>query len=75
MSNSIPAVFENGVFRPLEKVEISEGEEVEVLLISRHQHSPVRSREILKTIAELPIEGKNGNFSSEDHDEILYPKE
>jgi predicted DNA-binding antitoxin AbrB/MazE fold protein len=75
MSDSIPAVFENGVFRPLTKVEMPEGEEVEVFLISKDQQSSFRSREILRSIAELPIEGKNGKYSGEDHDEILYPKE
>lgn len=74
MSHTISAIFENGVFRPLEKVELTNGEEVEVILLDRAETSPKRSLEILTEIANLPMEGSTNGFSGEDHDQILYPK-
>ncbi|MFN0140067.1 MAG: antitoxin family protein [Pyrinomonadaceae bacterium] len=74
MSHTIPAIFENGVFRPLEKVELNNGEEVEMILLDKTQHNPKRSREILNEIAKLPIEGGENGFSGRDHDQVLYPK-
>ena len=71
MSHTIPAIFENGVFRPLQKVELDNGEEVEVILLDRADTTPKRSREILTEIANLPMEGSTSGFSGEDHDQIL----
>lgn len=75
MSQHIQAVYENGVIRPLEPVHLAEGEEVDVILISRQARSPRKSAQILADIANLPIEGKSDEFSGEHHDRILYPKE
>jgi predicted DNA-binding antitoxin AbrB/MazE fold protein len=75
MSRTVSAVYENGVFRPLEEVELDEGEEVEVLLDSTHKPSAEDSQRILDEIAELPVESENNGFSSADHDLVLYPKE
>ena len=74
MSHTISAIFENGVFRPLEKVELTNGEAVEVILLDRSETDPKRSREILTEIANLPMEGSTNGFSGQDHDQILYPK-
>lgn len=74
MSHTIPAIFENGVFRPLEKVELTNGEAVEVILLDKADTDPRRSREILTELAKLPIEGNTNGFSGQDHDQILYPK-
>ena len=75
MSRSVTAVYENGVFRPLESVELDEGEEVEVLVDSVRPPSIETSRQILRRIASLPIESPDDGFSGADHDAILYPKE
>ena len=75
MSHTIPAIFENGVFRPLEKVELDNGEEVEVILLDKADTGPQKSRDILAEIAALPMEGNTNGFSGADHDQILYPKE
>lgn len=74
MSHTITAIFENGVIRPLENVELSNGEEVEVILLQKTKSDAKKSRHILTEIAELPLEGKTNGFSGQDHDEILYPK-
>ena len=58
MNRTIRAVYESGVFRPLETVELDNGEEVEVILLDRAEpNSPQRSRDILAEIASLPMEG------------------
>ncbi len=71
MSQTISAIFENGVIRPLEPVKLVNGEEVEVLLLDK-AHDPTASRKLLAGIAKLPIEGKADKFSGEDHDRLLY---
>jgi|CXWL01.1.fsa_nt_gi predicted DNA-binding antitoxin AbrB/MazE fold protein len=76
MSHTIAAIYENGVFRPLEKVDLDNGEEVEVILLDRAEpNSPQRSRDILAEIAALPMESNTNGFSGKDHDDILYPKQ
>ena len=74
MSHTISAIFENGVFRPLEKVELNNGEAVEVILLDKTETNPKMSREILTEISKLPVEGSTNGFSGEDHDHVLYPK-
>jgi predicted DNA-binding antitoxin AbrB/MazE fold protein len=74
MNHTIPAIIENGVIRPLEEIEMTNGENVEVILVKKGDATPYRAREILSEIASLPLEGENGEFSGEDHDIILYPK-
>lgn len=76
MSHTIAAIYENGVFRPLERVDLDNGEEVEVILLDRAEpSSPQRSRDILAEIAALPMESNTNGFSGKDHDDILYPKQ
>lgn len=70
MSQTISAIFENGVIRPLEPVILANGEEVEVLLLEK-AHDPAASRKVLAGIADLPIEGRTDEFSGEDHDRLL----
>jgi predicted DNA-binding antitoxin AbrB/MazE fold protein len=71
----IQAVFESGLIRPLEPVELPEGELIEVIVLQRKEkadgeQTPVQ---ILARIAALPLEGATDNFSGQDHDRILYP--
>lgn len=74
MSEHISAIYENGTFRPLSKVDIDEGEEVDVILVRKSDSDPADSRRVLSRIASLPIEASDGEFSGADHDTILYPK-
>jgi predicted DNA-binding antitoxin AbrB/MazE fold protein len=74
MSEPITAIFENGSFRPLSKVDLDEGEEVNVILLRKSDYDPAESNRILSRIASLPIEGSDDKFSGVDHDTILYPK-
>ena len=74
MSHTIAAIYENGVFRPSERVDLDNGEEVEVILLDRSEPtSPQRSRDILAEIAALPVESSTNGFSGNSHDDILYP--
>lgn len=74
MTHTITAIYENGIIRRLEKVELDNGETVEVILLNKTDADPTRSRQILSEIASLPIESESNGFSGEDHDQILYPK-
>ncbi len=71
----IQAVFESGVIRPLEPIELPEGELIEVIVLPRNgkEIAEATPAEILSRIAALPLEGGTDNFSGQDHDRILYP--
>ena len=76
MSKHISAVYERGVIRPLEPVSLTEGEELDVVLLPRENKTPRNNpAQILADIARLPIEGASDEFSGADHDQVLYPKE
>jgi predicted DNA-binding antitoxin AbrB/MazE fold protein len=73
MSTSVEAIYENGVFRPLQHVDLAEGARVEVIVITRE--SPPRKRtpaEIVAEIAAMDVESDPEGFSGRDHDKILY---
>lgn len=70
MTEQIQAVYEKGVIRPIEPLELAEGERLEVVLLRRKRGAA----QALAEIAELPIEGETSEFSGAEHDEILYPK-
>ncbi len=75
MNRTIRAIYEDGVFLPLERVDLDNGEEVGVILLDKVDTGPQKSQKILAEIAALPMEGNTNGFSGEDHDQILYPKE
>lgn len=75
MSQQIQAIYSGGVIRPLEPVTLSEGEELNIVLLPRQKRNKVSPAEILHSIAELPIEGERDSFSGADHDRILYPSD
>jgi predicted DNA-binding antitoxin AbrB/MazE fold protein len=73
MSTSVEAIYENGVFRPVQRVDLAEGTRVEVIVIARE--SPPRKRtpaEIAAEIAAMDVESDSEGFSGRDHDQILY---
>ena len=71
----IHAVVESGLIRPLEAVELKEGELIDVIVLSRAEQVRAASvpAQILARIAALPLEGATDNFSGQDHDSVLYP--
>ena len=73
MNPTISAIFENGIFRPLQPVDLDNGEEVEVILVKRTESNASDARAVINRIAELPLEGASDQFSGSDHDAVLYP--
>ena len=84
MDDTITAIFDSGVFRPLEPVDLADGTQVQVQLPSRPMAPIVElppqelSRqqaaieEMLAEIESLPIEEADDGFSGRDHDQVLY---
>jgi predicted DNA-binding antitoxin AbrB/MazE fold protein len=72
---TIRAVYQNGVFRPLQPLEIKEGTEVEVTVPKKriHHPTPEEVNKALQEIADLPLQ-PGPSFTGEDHDTILYGK-
>lgn len=75
MSQTISAIYENGVLRPGKPLAVSEGVKVEIIILAPKDKKQTKSSaEILSELAALPIEGKTDEFSGSDHDKILYDK-
>ena len=72
MSKQIAAIYEGGVIRPLEPPDLTEGEELDVVLLPRPKQTRQSPADILAEIAKLPLEGKTDVFSGADHDRALY---
>lgn len=73
MANRIQAVYENGVFRPVQPVELAEGTPVELQIETPLPFTdPKILAKALAEIAALPLEGPDDGFSGADHDKILY---
>jgi predicted DNA-binding antitoxin AbrB/MazE fold protein len=71
----VEATYENGVFRPLQPVDLPDGSRVEVIYrIEAPPPDPQRIERALEAIAAMPREGPDDGFSGADHDEVLYPK-
>ena len=75
MTKEIEAIYEHGMIRPLQPLELPEGARLDVIVITHDEvETNGNAAEILAEIAALPIEGDNDSFSGRDHDSILYPK-
>ncbi|MGD9637047.1 MAG: antitoxin family protein, partial [Pirellulales bacterium] len=85
MGQSIPAIFDAGVFRPLAPVDLANGTPVQVQVLPMSgdsgssatpgvlsQHSQIEA--MLSEIEQLPIEEPEDGFSGRDHDRVLYGK-
>lgn len=75
MTKEIEAVYEHGIIRPLEPLELPEGARLD-LIITTHEQPKANGNvaEILAEIAALPLEGPDDASSGREHDSILYPK-
>ena len=75
MTKEIEAVYEQGVIRPLQPLDLPEGSRLDVIVITHEEpRTTSKAVEILADIAALPLEGPNDTFSGREHDSILYPK-
>jgi len=75
MTKEIEAVYEQGMIRPLQPLELPEGSRLDLIVITHEQpKSDGNAAEILAEIAALPLEGSSDSFAGREHDSILYPK-
>jgi predicted DNA-binding antitoxin AbrB/MazE fold protein len=75
MTKGIEAVYEQGVIRPLQPLELPEGARLDLIVVTHEQsESSGSTAEILAQIATLPLEGSNDSFAGREHDSVLYPK-
>lgn len=75
MTKEIEAVYEQGVIRPLEPLELPEGARLDLIVITHEQpETNGNAAKILAEIAALPLEGSTDDFAGREHDSILYPK-
>lgn len=75
MTKEIEAVYEHGMIRPLEPLELPEGARLDVIVITHEQpETNGDAAEALAEIAALPLEGSTDAFSGREHDSILYPR-
>jgi predicted DNA-binding antitoxin AbrB/MazE fold protein len=75
MTKEIEAVYEQGLIRPLQPLELPEGTHLDLIVITHEQPKTNGSTaEIVAEIAALPPEGSSDDFSGREHDSILYPK-
>jgi predicted DNA-binding antitoxin AbrB/MazE fold protein len=72
MATRIEAIFEHGVFRPTEPVEIAEGERVQIVVSPAAPVETSSTASILAEIAALPLEFTGDETMARDHDQILY---
>ena len=85
MNRTVTAIFDAGVFRPLQPVDLAPGTQVEVQVpikgdqaatdeLSAEELARQRQaiEEMIARIESLPPEGPDDGFSGQDHDKILY---
>lgn len=76
MTKTITAIYEKGVLRLTQPIELPEGTSIEIIMIPKLSHSPKRNpADILEEIAALPLENNKDIFSGRDHDQVLYPQQ
>ena len=75
MIKEIEAVYEHGLIRPLQPLELPEGARIDLIVITHEQpEANGNVVEVLAEIATIPVEGANDAFAGRDHDFILYQK-
>ena len=75
MTKEIEAIYEQGMIRPLEPLELPEGTRLD-LIVTTHEQPKTNDNaaEILAEIAALPLEGSSDAFAGREHDTILYKR-
>ena len=75
MTKEIEAVYEQGLIRPLQPLDLPEGSRLDVIVITHEEPQITNGAvEMIADIAALPLEGSTEAFSGREHDSILYPK-
>jgi predicted DNA-binding antitoxin AbrB/MazE fold protein len=75
MTKEIEAIYEQGMIRPLQPLELPEGARLDLIVITHEEpKTNGNTAEMLAEIAALPLEGANDAFAGREHDSILYPE-
>ncbi len=80
MNTQIPAIFSDGVFRPLVPVTMAEGTHVQMDISEAENGQPLGNdiqnswQEFLKQVESLPDAPPTDGLTNRDHDKILYGK-
>jgi predicted DNA-binding antitoxin AbrB/MazE fold protein len=75
MTKKIEAVYEQGLIRPLQPLDLPEGSRLDVIVITHEEpRTTSEAVEIIADIAALRLEGSTDTFSGREHDSILYLK-
>ena len=75
MTKEIEAVYEQGVIRPLQPLDLPEGSRLDVIVITHEEpRTTSKAVEMIADIAALPLESPTDGFSGREHDSILYSK-
>jgi len=75
MTKEIEAVYEHGMIRPLQPLELPDGTRLDLIVITHEQpKTNGNAAQILAEIAALPLEGSADVFAGREHDSILYPR-
>ena len=75
MTKEIEAVYEQGMIRPLQPLELPEGARLDLIVITHEEpKTNGNTAEVLAEIAALPLEGPDDEFAGREHDSILYPR-
>jgi len=75
MTKEIDAVYEQGIIRPLQPLELPEGSRLDVIVVTHKEpEANGNAAEILGEIAALPLEGSTDKLAGREHDSILYSK-
>ena len=74
MTKEIEAVYEQGMIRPLQPLELPEGTRLDLIVVTHEQpKTNGNAAEIIAEIAALPLEGSSDTFAGREHDSTLYP--
>jgi predicted DNA-binding antitoxin AbrB/MazE fold protein len=74
MNKEIEAVYEKGVIRPLQPLELPEGARLDLIVITHEPETNGNAAEILAEIAALPLESAGDTFAGREHDSIYIRK-
>jgi predicted DNA-binding antitoxin AbrB/MazE fold protein len=83
MSQEFRAIYENGLFRPLDPVSLTDHDEVSLVIVPPkiaasigNDTTQARQRESLREALDeadrMPLESPDDGFSGADHDLVLY---
>lgn len=73
MTRTIKAVFEHGIFRPVEPIALAEGQSVDIKVPDERVYPSAQVvLQTLLEIAAIPEFPPDDGLTSVDHDKILY---